>query len=877
MGRLVEEERRARFDARQLGADCSACPLSSSAPVFPEVNTDARLIICGEAPGEHEEEEGRPFVGHSGKFLEATCREIGVERVLDLHVTNALLCRPHRKLGPAEWKQALVCCRPRLHRELLALPCRHVAACGARALQTFTGHAKIFPYLGAPLAGSALEAFRPRAREQQHQGLLVSFRDFTVLPSLHPAFGLRSPGYLPVIQTHIARAWALAVGQLKPWKWPKFHIRVSKPMEQALKRILASDKPVAVDVETQGIDPWTAPVMCIGLSNGKDTVSVPWRSYSSKRYGNVRGLYEYTQYRKTIRHLVERVLQTKQLVFQNGNYDLTSLHADHLDVPVKHWFFDTLPAHALAAPRLRHDLQLQACIEFPLPDSWKTKFGTETDAKGGDKFTEQPEETLRDYNAKDALCTIRLVDPLRRRLKEDTNQGVALMARAMDLLRGPAFAMSARGVLVDQTRFAAHHAAFTEKMGAARADLNAVAQLAGTSIEGEVLDEGAETNPHSGPQLRRLFFKTLGAQPTKFTPLWAPSLDEEALKDMLASQNTHVRAGAESLLRYRRWKKLDDYLGMSLDTAGALHVFWRPSFGARTGRWSSSPNLQNIPKPKLHPVTKEVVAPGLRDIFVARPSMWLVEADKKQLELRIAATLAGCKGLLDIFARDGDVHREVAAGLFARSNPADVTKDERDLTKTWHYAAIYGAEVENIWRRMIVDFPNLPLGTVIRMYNEWFARFHEIRAWQLKSVAAAYRLGYVEVPIDGRRQYYLDGKIDKNEVLNFPVQGTGAGILDPEMLALHADRRMNWKRNAILIQAHDSIMLECQDPEEGVAMLVKHMERKVTLSGSSVLFPVDVKIGRCWAYMVEPKSRDTASIRAAAEEAEAKWLKSKAA
>ena len=877
MGRLVEEARRAQFDAHQLGADCSSCPLSSSVPVLPEVNKDAKLIICGEAPGEHEEDEGRPFVGRSGKFLEATCQEIGIERVFDLHITKALLCRPHRKLSPSEWKQAIVCCRPRLHRELLESSCRYVAACGAKALQTLCGHAKIFPYLGAPLMGTALEALKPRAREPQHPGLLVSFDQFTVLPCLHPAFGLRSPGYLPVIQTHLARAWALAIGQLKPWKWPNIYLWPSLLMTRALERMLKSPLPIAVDVETQGIDPWTAPVMCIGLSNGKDTVSASWRAYSSKRYGNVRSLEEYGSLGSKVRSLVLQILRNNQLVFQNGNFDLTSLRADGIEIDTDHWLFDTLPAHALTAPRLRHDLQLQACIEFPLPDSWKTKFGAETDVKGAEKFTEQPEETLRDYNGKDAFCTAKLVEPLTQRLIEDTNNGPALMKRAMALLRGPAFDMTTRGVLVDPTRFAAHHGAFLVKMAQAREDLNGIAQVAGgTFFNDEALsDEPAETNPHSGKQLARLFFKTLGANPTKYTPLGAPSLDEEALKDMLASQNTLIRGAAESLLRYRRWKKLDDYLGMPLDAASTLHVFWRPSFGARTGRWSSSPNLQNIPKPKLHPVTKEVVAPGLRDIFIARPGMWLVEADKKQLELRIAATLAGCKGLLDIFARGGDVHREVAAGLFGRSNLADVTKDERDLTKTWHYAAIYGAEVENIWRRMIVDFPNLPLGTVVRMYNEWFARFPEIRVWQLESVAKAQRDGFVEVPIDGRRQYYLDGKIDKNEVLNFPVQGTGAGILDPEMLSLYNDRAMNWKRNAILIQSHDAILTENADPVEGVDLLVKHMEREVSLAGQKVLFPVDVKLGKCWAYMVEPKGRDAASIRVAAKEAEDKWLKSK--
>lgn len=164
--------------------DCRGCPLDGCRKVPPEGNLDASVVLIGEAPGENEERDGRPFIGASGQYLNVLLKRLGVEREA-VFITNSALCKPrtvHRPvevpcpcrataadpivrktrrpqpgdpnctrchgagvthglqaLGPdVVLREATQHCRSRLQGELLALPnLRVVVPLGARALGTF--------------------------------------------------------------------------------------------------------------------------------------------------------------------------------------------------------------------------------------------------------------------------------------------------------------------------------------------------------------------------------------------------------------------------------------------------------------------------------------------------------------------------------------------------------------------------------------------------------------------------------------------------------------------------------------------------------------------------------------------------------------------
>ena len=820
------------------GADCANCPLShpeaSDGPVLAKPNPRARLAIVGQEPGPEECLEGEPFIGRSGRLLNRSLEDFGINRYADTYVTNARLCLPRRKLTPEEDYASYTACRQRLYNELDDVQARVILAFGAGALTSLTGHRNgIFKWFGGPQYGTTLSTSKKAS-----EGERANFFKWLVVPTLHPAYCLRAPAYTPVMQTHMLRAWRLAEGKLKLWKWPEFNLEPDAGAVRALKRILKSKRKVALDVETAGVNPLTDTLRVVGVSNVEDTVSLPWNAYTSKRAGTVKSLWEY-EHGEELYELVKKILETKALVLQNGQHDIMAMHSQTaIRIPDEHYAFDTLLAHAVVAPRLNHYLDHIATVEFHMP-MWKTEFGNSTDQKGAEKFFNRPELETRDYNAKDAYMTALLEKPLSERLDE-THRGWEQFALLMSKMK-VAKRMTVRGIMVDPSRFSSHRKHFIRKAAEAR---RVVAKIAGWKV-----------NPNAHAQTHKLFFEQFGVQPKKYSEeTGAPSLDESVLSDFLHHQDDRVKVAARGLLYFRRWDKLrGTYIdGLPYDTNNVVHAEWKV-YGTRTGRWSSSPNLQNIPKPRyktLKSGKKVVEIPGLRDIFVARPGYTFIEYDYKALELRIATLLSGDPLFLENFATGTDPHRDTAARIFGK-DPKDITKDERDMSKIANYQMIYGGSPIELWKTITIDYPNVALWTVERLHEKWFDLHRIVYGWQQEQIRFTRRDGYVECPFSGRRQYYLDGDVDVNECLNFPVQGTGADIIDPAVVKI--DGLIDWDSDAILLQGHDALLLETRDVEKLRPLVEEAMTTTLEYKGRKMTFEVEPKAGTDWANMTELK------------------------
>ncbi len=838
----------ARASAQLLGADCDNCPLKAEIPVLPSTGSNPKLIIVGQEPGWIEIAEGKPFVGPSGRLLDTSLDIHGISRD-DLHITNATLCKAPTTASAGDIKKAVVCCRGRLYNELTALRARHVVALGAQAFATLTGRFKGFTaWLGGPLRGAHLAIQKKKARPL---GETASFKDFLIVPTYHPAFCLRSPYSTPAITIHIGRAWNLMRNKLQEWRWPDFYLWPTDSALLALAQLQLSDEDISVDIETQGLNPREDKIMCIGVSDGNTTVCLPWESYSSGKNGVVRALWE-TDIGKSCYDAMVRLLATKRLVAHNGAHDVTGLNVQwNIGISDEHYHFDTLLAHAVAAPRMPHGLGFVAGLEFHCP-AWKAEFGDETDLKGSAKFSQRKEERLRNYCAQDAFMTKLLQKRLSIRL-DQTHRGWEQFATMMDKMR-VGMKMTDVGVKVGTDRLERHRRDFTTRIDEAKKQFSDIAkrvQTARSAGQKKEQDANATINPNSPAQVGHLFFDVLGAAPSKYTDSGARSVDEEVLSNFCASYDERVRVAARSLLRYRRWAKLlRTYVeGLPLDHQQLVHAEWKV-WGARTGRWASSPNLQNIPKPKyrVDEVGRKVVAvPGLRDLFVPRPGTHLVECDYSQLELRIIALLARDPALLEAYRQGKDVHQENANALFQREN---ASPDERRLAKTFVYAVNYGGTPTEIWKRLVVDFPELTLTLVDYLHDRWFTIHKEIYQWQQLLILEAKEKKYVECPISGRRQYYPDGKIDRNEVLNFPIQGTGSDIIDGAIIRIA--KRIDWRDQKILLQGHDALIGEASNWVDLAKIFKDEMEKPVTLNGETISFPVDVQASMVdWGNMVE--------------------------
>jgi len=808
------------FDARQLGCKCDTCPLRDRAnPIWPGLpahrSRAPKLLLFGEGPGPTEEAFGAYFVGKSGELLDDVLGYIGSSRE-ELHIGNVTLCRPWKKMGPTEWRQTVDACAPQVDLQLQHFKTKSILAYGKWSMYRFLGRENIFAWAGAPIQNEA---------------------GYTVLATLHPAFSLRKQGwpYRPVLYVHTQRAVQMARGELPEWKWPPFYLEPNKTAVAALKRILKANLPVALDVETQGTDPLTSNVMSIGVANQNEGVSVPWQSYRSKQE-EVAPLASYPLGAE-IESLYRQILASKELWCQNGIHDIMTV--GRLGLEVGNYTFDTMLAHTVVAQGRKHDLGWISCEEYHAP-RWKEEKHTASNEKGAAKFANRKPLELRLYNAKDCYMTVLDGVALRKRL-DDEPSGWAVMDSYMTNSK-IAMKMFQYGVRKSAERARYHRPRIMANRAAARRDLITVAESV----------DAYNFNPDSHRGVDDLLRKRMKVIPTKYSEITGePSWDEGALTSLLASSNQLVSVVARALLRYRRWATLLKYTAIPTDANGVVHVTWKPS-GAKTMRWSSSPNLQNIPI-------------SMRDMFVPmHKDGWVVRADYDQLELRIATLLSGAEELQAVFETGADPHwlnAKIMFGEEACANPSEKAyKDMRDMAKMGAYQMMYGGSPEALWKRIIIEFPQMTLGRCQSIHHRWFDRNHEFVTWHHALMQQALSKRYIEAPVSGHR-YYFFGAAEESFVYNYPVQHSAADIINPCVKPI-ADS-LNWKTESILAQIHDELALEGKNPIKLGRLLMKHMNRTIEYDGRSMKFPVSLKVGRNMKDCIEVKPSQ--SLKAAIE------------
>jgi len=167
--------------------DCQDCPLADSRTqvVFGSGNSDADLMFVGEAPGVHEDREGKPFVGRAGKLLDELLHGIGLERK-DCFIANVLKCRPpgNRDPLPAE----IDACRGFLLRQVELIEPRVVCALGNFATKLLSGQPD----------GITKVRGTPQVRR-------LGARTVFLYPLFHPAAALRTPAMLETLRGDFER------------------------------------------------------------------------------------------------------------------------------------------------------------------------------------------------------------------------------------------------------------------------------------------------------------------------------------------------------------------------------------------------------------------------------------------------------------------------------------------------------------------------------------------------------------------------------------------------------------------------------------------------------------------------------------------------
>lgn len=283
------------LDPRALGAKCDVCPLMKKQPVpsSPPASGEARYVILGEAPGEMEVRLGKPFVGQSGRLLDKLLYDVDLDR-REAYVANVLACRPDHD---DQIDKARQCCAPRLFRELEALPKKApIVAMGKWAAKSALGVGGImksrgFVWKAPTLTDKQLTTLKLRVKEKAENNKERKARRTAraklhrqriagrvVLPTVHPAFVLRSHVWEPVFRVDMERIAKFIRNDYEiPLEDQKPFVVVDSAKE-LLKLGKKLGPMIMCDIETTGLRYDECEIRCVGIGDKKLTiVAYPWK------------------------------------------------------------------------------------------------------------------------------------------------------------------------------------------------------------------------------------------------------------------------------------------------------------------------------------------------------------------------------------------------------------------------------------------------------------------------------------------------------------------------------------------------------------------------------------------------------------------------
>ncbi len=576
-------------------------------------------------------------------------------------------------------------------------------------------------------------------------------------------------------------------------------VQTEKEME-ALNDLLLAQKSVCFDTETTGVDPLQCEL--VGLSFAFKEGEAYYVPVSVNR--------EEAQRQVAIfRHFFEN--KSIEKVGQNIKYDLLVLR--EYGIEVKGPLFDTMIAHYLLNPEIRHGMDYMAETYL----KYQTIHIDELIGPRGKNQKSMRDinpEIVRDYASEDADITLRLKNILEKEIKEHRLEELFYQIE-IPLTRVLAD-MEWCGVRLDLTALNELSKAYTGEL---------------QQIEKEIIEmAGTDFNVNSPKQTGEILFDRLKivAKPKK-TRTGQYRTNEEELEKLRP-----LHPIIDKILEQRGLKKL---LGTYVDafpllinpTTNKIHTSFNQTVAA-TGRLSSTnPNLQNIP-------IRDERGREMRKVFIPDEGALFASADYSQIELRIMAHLSGDTNMVEAFNKGQDIHAATASKIF-KVAIEEVTGDMRRKAKTANFGIIYGISPFGLSERL-----NIPRGEAKALIDEYFTTFSGIKSYMDNSILSAREKGYVET-IFGRKRFLSDinsrnaivrGYAERNAI-NAPIQGSAADIIKVAMIRIDERFRKERLQSKMILQVHDELDFNVI-PEE------LEMVRKIVIDEMENAYPLTVPL-----------------------------------
>ena len=574
---------------------------------------------------------------------------------------------------------------------------------------------------------------------------------------------------------------------------------------------LLKQKSVCFDTETTGLNPITAELVGIAFS---------WEVG--------KGFYlSFPENRSEAQELIEILRpffedESIQKIGQNLKYDIKVLSKYNISVQGK--LFDTMLAHYLINPDMRHNMEVLAETYLNYsPISIVELLGKK--GKNQLSMRDISLEKITEYAVEDADITLQLKKHFEKELKEANTQKL-FDEIEIPLLRVLA-EMELEGINLDVP--------FLNELAK---DLDKdIAQLVSKIYE--LADE--EFNIASPKQLGIVLFEKMKlVDKPKKTKTGQYSTAEDVLS-YLAKEHEIVNY----ILKYRGLAKLKstyiDTLPIQVEpTTGRVHTDYMQTVAA-TGRLSSNnPNLQNIPiRTERGRQVRKAFIPKNKDYV-------LLAADYSQIELRIIAALSEENNMIEAFAKGEDIHASTAASVF-NVDLNEVSKEQRSNAKTVNFGIIYGVSAFGLSNQT-----DLSRSEAKELIETYYATYPKLKSFMSKQVDFARENGYVQTVLKRRR--YLNainasnaivrGAAERNAI-NAPIQGSAADIIKIAMIRIQQKLNKGNYKSKMLLQVHDGLVFDVFKPElEKLKSLIKfEMENAFKLS---VNLDVDLGTGDNW-------------------------------
>ena len=573
---------------------------------------------------------------------------------------------------------------------------------------------------------------------------------------------------------------------------------------------LLSTKNFALDTETTGTEPMMADLVGMSFSDAENRAYyVPVPSDFNEAQKIVQAFKPVFENEDSIK------------VGQNIKYDMIMLH--HYGVEVKGQLFDTMLAHYVLQPELRHNMDYLAEIYL----QYKTIHIDELiGAKGKNQknMRDLDPKDIYKYACEDADVTLKLNNILEEELKKE---GVEQLFYEIEMPLVPVLVnIETNGVLLDIETLKQTSVLYNQRM---------------LEIEQEIYQlAGMKFNISSPKQVGDILFKDMKLiEKPKKTKTGQFVTSEEVLESL---RHKHPIIG--KILEYRGLKKLlstyiDALPELINSRTGRIHTSFNQAVTA-TGRLSSSnPNLQNIP-------VRDDDGKEIRKCFIPDPGCEFFSADYSQIELRIMAHLSGDINMIDAFNHDYDVHASTAAKIY-KVPMEEVSKDMRRKAKTANFGIIYGISVFGLAERMGVE-----RSEARQLIDGYFETYPQVKAYMDKSIEFARENGYVET-IFHRKRYLPDinsrnatvrGYAERNAI-NAPIQGSAADIIKVAMAHIYQRFKTYNLKAKMILQVHDELNFSVPTSEKELVekIVIEEMERAYLMQ---VPLKADCGWGKNW-------------------------------